>query len=273
MPWCPRPPSMTWCWPSAAVACAATWTCRTSCLTPAWSPRHQLPCTAASRPSARSNYACVRVALGTDIGRPGGATGRHPGGQFVLSGDGAGRQRARVEQSGPTRALGGYCRHQQDAASGLGPTGRLGAAGQLHDHQCPGVTDASVFARRAIDAHVGHHADFGWHGAGLFGDRLQRHRLRSRSPRVPSNCRTPPCFAQCLRDSFQELFATKGVWKKLAAGAAGVTGKTISRAQNERHHTRTKLNAHPLGDMWDAGPFSGARGHATLGTDSNRMTT
>ncbi|MEO5628702.1 MAG: hypothetical protein ABIQ62_02890 [Thermomonas sp.] len=28
--------------------------------------------------------------------------------------------------------------------------------------------------------------------------------------------------------------ATKGVWKKLAAGAAGVTGKTISRAQNPR---------------------------------------
>jgi hypothetical protein len=33
--------------------------------------------------------------------------------------------------------------------------------------------------------------------------------------------------------------ATKGVWKKLAAKAAGVTGKTISRAQNERHDTRT----------------------------------
>lgn len=32
--------------------------------------------------------------------------------------------------------------------------------------------------------------------------------------------------------------ATKGVWKKQAAGAAGVTGKTISRAQNGADDTR-----------------------------------
>ncbi|HRA01913.1 MAG TPA: hypothetical protein PLM54_01630 [Thermomonas sp.] len=31
--------------------------------------------------------------------------------------------------------------------------------------------------------------------------------------------------------------ATKGVWRKQAAEAAGMTGKTISRAQNSPHHT------------------------------------
>lgn len=59
--------------------------------------------------------------------------------------------------------------------------------------------------------------------------------------------------------------ATKGVWKKQAAEAAGVTGKTISRAQNETDDTRNRgREPGRLNPAFTGRPFPAASRHANL---------
>ncbi len=151
--WPPAPRSMMWCWRYVPAACAATSICKVNCPTRAWWRRHRSPCArrAPMRMPRQAFPGCAwawaptlptRCGAWLPFGRP-----VHP--LTVMAQAISARELIDLARA---RAVGGDRRHQQDAALGLGPARRLGAAGQLRHHQRARPAGAAVSAGRAPDA-------------------------------------------------------------------------------------------------------------------------